>query len=175
MRPLATLSAVTITVVTALGVSGCGPDTAPSAPPSELVHATTSGPASPEAAPLPPADALTGVLLRLADTSVPPEQKLALVQYSTPDDEAALGNFGQALADGGFRNPTVDATDLMWAAGGTGDVLATVRIGTPDDPSRSFTFPMEFSPLRDGWQLTRRTADQLLVLGSTPAPPTPPG
>jgi hypothetical protein len=30
---------------------------------------------------------------------------------------------------------------------------------------------MEFTPLRDGWQLSRRTADQLLpMVGATPRP-----
>jgi hypothetical protein len=34
---------------------------------------------------------------------------------------------------------------------------------------------MEFSPTRDTWQLTRRTADQLLQLGSSSTAPTPTG
>ena len=34
-----------------------------------------------------PADQLTGVLYRLADTSIPAEQKVALVQYATAEDE----------------------------------------------------------------------------------------
>lgn len=173
MRTVAALSAVTIAMVTAFGVSGCGSDQPPAPTPSDLIHAMTPSTSAPAAAPLPPPEALTGVLARLADTSIPPEQKLALVQYATPDDQAALGNFGQALADGGFRDPTIEATDLTWSAT-PGNVEATVRIAPAADPARTFTFPMEFSPLRDGWQLTRTTADQLLVLGSAP-PPTPPG
>jgi hypothetical protein len=124
-------------------------------------------------APLPAPDALTGVLFRLADTSIPAEQKLGLVQFSTADDVAALGNFGQALRDSGFRALTIQATDLSWAST-PGNVSATVTIGTSDDPAKTFTYPMEFSPVRDTWQLTRRTADQLLQLGSSTTP-TPTG
>jgi hypothetical protein len=166
--PAVILSAVTL--VAALGLSGCGSEAAPASPSQ---RATTAVAPPPLAAPLPAPDALTGVLFRLADTSIPAEQKLALVQYSTPDDVAALGNFGQALMDGGFKSLTVQATDLSWAAT-PGNVSASVTIGTADDPAKTFTFPMEFSPIRDGWQLTRRTADQLLQLGSS-ATPTPTG
>jgi hypothetical protein len=128
----------------------------------------------PTSTPLPAPDALTGVLFRLADTSIPAEQKLGLVQYSTPDDVAALGNFGQALKDGGFKSLTIQAADLSWAST-PGNVSATVTIGTADDPAKTFTYPMEFSPTRDTWQLTRRTADQLLQLGSSSTAPTPTG
>lgn len=172
MRTVAALSAVTIAVVTALGVSGCGADEVPAAAPSDRTHPTSTQPSSAAVAPLPAPAALSDVLYRLADTSLPVEQKLSLVQYATSEDQDALGNFGQALSDGGFRGLTVDATDLAWAST-PGYVTATVRIGTTDDPARVFTFPMEFAPLRDGWQLTRTTADQLLVLGAAP-PTTPP-
>ena len=75
----------------------------------------TSRPAAPTVAPLPPVDQLTGVLYRLADTSIPAEQKVGLVQYATVDDQAALTNFGQALKASGFAPLTVAATDLTWA------------------------------------------------------------
>jgi uncharacterized lipoprotein YbaY len=159
------------TLVAALGLSGCSSDNAHAPPPSQ--HATSSVVPVPAAAPLPAPDALTGVLYQLADTSIPAEQKLGLVQYSTADDVAALGNFGEALKDGGFRSLTVQATDLSWAST-PGNVTASVTIGTADDPAKTFTFPMDFSPVRDTWQLTRRTADQLLQLGSS-ATPTPTG
>jgi hypothetical protein len=122
----------------------------------------------PTVAPLPPAEQLTGVLYRLADTSLPVEQKVALVQYATADDEAALSNFGEALTASGFTPLTVDAVDLEWA-GEPGHVAATVTVGSPNPQVRPFTFPMEFAPIRDTWQLSRRTADQLLPLvGATP-------
>jgi hypothetical protein len=171
MRPVAALSAVTIAMVTAFGVSGCGSDEPPPPPVSERAQSTT--PPSPATAPLPPPEQLAAVLSQLADTSIPPERKLSLVQYATPEDQDTLANFGQALSDGGFRDLAVEATDLAWAST-PGNVDATVRLIPAGDAARAFTFPMEFSPLRDGWQLTRQTADQLLVLGSTP-PPTPPG
>ncbi len=122
----------------------------------------------PTVAPLPPVDQLTSVLYQLADTSIPAEQKVGLVQYATADDRAALRNFGEALVASGFTPLTVDATDLAWA-GEPGHVVANVTIGSPNPQVRPFAFPMEFTPIRDTWQLSRRTADQLLPLvGATP-------
>jgi hypothetical protein len=167
-----TLSAVT-TLVAAFGLSGCSSDDAHAPPPSQHALPSTTGVLPPTSTPLPAPDALTGVLFRLADTSIPAEQKLGLVQYSTPDDVAALGNFGQALKDGGFKSLTIQATDLSWAST-PGNVSATVTVGTADDPAKTFTYPMEFSPMRDTWQLTRRTADQLLQLANSTTP-TPTG
>ena len=124
----------------------------------------------PTVAPLPPADQLTDVLYRLADTSIPVEQKVGLVQYATADDDAALTNFGEALQASGFSPLTVDAANLQWA-GEPGHVVATVTVGSPNPQVRPFTFPMEFAPIRDTWQLSRRTADQLLPLVGAKPPP----
>jgi hypothetical protein len=116
----------------------------------------------PTVAPLPPVDQLTGVLYRLADTSIPAEQKVGLVQYATVDDEAALTNFGEALKASGFTPLTVDATNLQWT--GPGHVVADVTIGSSNPTVHPFTYPMDFAPIRDTWQLSRRTADQLLPM-----------
>jgi hypothetical protein len=167
--PAVILSAVTL--VAAFGLSGCSSDGVRAPAPSQYVTPGVVPP--PVAAPLPAPEALTSVLYRLADTSIPAEQKLGLVQYSTAADVAALGNFGEALKDGGFQALTVAATNLSWAST-PGNVAATVTLGTADDPAKSFTFPMEFVPVRDGWQLTKRTADQLLQLGGATTP-TPTG
>ena len=130
-------------------------------------------PAMPTVAPLPPPDQLTGVLYRLADTTVPAAQKVALVQYATVEDVPALRNFGEALVASGFTPLTVDAAYLRWG-GDPGHVIASVTIGSPNPQVRPFTFPMEFAPVRDSWQLSKRTADQLLPLvGATPPPPPP--
>ncbi len=165
--PAVILSAVTL--VAALGLSGCSSTDIPAPAPSQYV--VPSVVPSPAAAPLPAPEALTSVLYRLADTSIPAEQKLGLVQYATPADAATLGNFAEALKDGGFQALTVQATNLAWAST-PGNVSATVTIGTADDPAKTFTFPMEFTPARDTWQLTKRTAEQLLQLGGA-ATPTP--
>lgn len=122
--------------------------------------------------PLPPADQLTGVLYRLADTSIPAAQKIALVQYATADDEAALANFGEALKANGFDPLRVDATDMMWSPE-PGHVVAQVTIGSPNPQVKPFTFPMEFTPMRNTWQISRRTADQLLPLVGGAQRPTP--
>ncbi len=71
---------------------------------------------------------LAGVLSRLADTSIPAEQKVGLVQYATVDDQPVLGNFGEALEDSGFVPVVVTATDLTWSPQ-PGNVLANVTIG----------------------------------------------
>jgi hypothetical protein len=154
--PTEVLSAVTI--VAALGLVGCAPSVAPSEP--SLQTGIPGGPAAP---PLPSPDALAGVLSRLADTSIPAEQKVGLVQYATIDDQPVLANFGEALTASGFVPLIVTADDLTWSPR-PGDVLANVTISTADPAVKPFTFPMEFSPVHDSWQLTQRTAEQLLPL-----------
>jgi len=168
--PFVVLSAVTI--VAALGLAGCAQTPPPAAPPNQEPSRTSAVAAPPTAAPLPSPDALTGVLYRLADTSIPPEQKVGLVQYATVDDQPVLTNFGEALRANGFVPLNVAATDLAWS-GQPGNVLANVTISTPDPAVKPFNFPMEFSPMRNAWQLTQRTADQLLPLvAATPTPPS---
>ena len=159
-------SAVTISLVAALGVSGCGETSRPanSSPTSAVDHLV---PAGPVASPLPPADVLSAVLARLADGSVPAEQKVALVQYATVDDRPALTNFGEALRASGFDPLTVQVADLRWG-GDPGDVTANVTLGSPNPAVKPFTYPMEFSPAQNTWQLSRRTADQLLPLVGAP-------
>jgi hypothetical protein len=127
-------------------------------------------PPAPTAAPLPPPDQLTSVLYRLADTSIPAEQKVPLVQFATAEDEAALANYGEALKASGFDPVTVDAADLAWSSE-PGHVTANVTIGSPNPQVKPFAFPMEFAPVRDTWQLSKRTADQLLPLKDATDPP----
>lgn len=107
------------------------------------------------------------MISRLADTSIPAEQKVGLVQYATVDDQAVLTNFGEALKANGFVPLTVVATDLAWSSQ-PGNVLANVTLSTADPAVKPFTYPMEFAPIHDAWQLTQRTADQLLPLAGTP-------
>lgn len=91
------------------------------------------------------------------------------MQYATADDEPVLKNFGEALQSSGFNPLNVAVADVTWA-GQPGNVLATVTISTADPAVKPFTYPMEFSPVRDGWQLTRRSADQLLPLVAATGP-----
>lgn len=175
----AVLSAATI--VAALGLCGCSGngDRAKSSHPATSVL-TTTAPAAPPTAPLPAPEALTGVLDRLADVSVPGADKVVLVEQGTADDAAALDKFGRALADNGFTPLTFEANDLTWSQTEPGNVVATVKVTAGGEKSaRDFSFPMEFTPHGDGWQLTRHTADLLLVMGagaeaSAPPAPTPP-
>jgi hypothetical protein len=162
----AVLSAAAIAA--ALGLGGCGDDDKqadrPPETPAPLTSPSTS--ATEAAAPLPPVSALTDVVARFTDPAVPGAQKIGLVQYGTADDGAALDRLTKALSDNGYMPLTVDARDLVWAPSHPGDVVATVTIKTANAPSGSdFTFPMEFSPIRDSWQLTRETADMLLKFG----------
>lgn len=169
--PARVLSAVTL--VAAFGLSGCGDDARTAQPGPPPSTATTE--VAPPVAPLPAPEVLADVVYRLADPSIPVEQKVGLLQYGTVDDEPALKNFGDALAANGFAPLTVTATDLAWA-GQPGDITANVTIGSSAPDARPFSYPMQFSPLRDGWQLTRRSADQLLPLVSAASPsPTPTG
>jgi hypothetical protein len=132
---------------------------------------------TPQTPPLPPPQALTDVLYRLADPAVPGTQKLSLVESATPDDAAALEKFATALVDGGYAPPTFNATDIAWSDKDPADVVATVNVTSPNRDAPGFSFPMEFKPYQGGWQLSHQTADMLLGLGNsqtaTPPEPTP--
>jgi hypothetical protein len=172
-----------VAIAAALGLSGCSgqeeanpeasmqtlpPITKPPTIPPEVQGATI--------APLPPPQALIDVMARVADPNVPGADKIDLVEFATPDDAAAMDKFGKALADGGYQPLTFEATDLRWAQGAPGKVLAVVTIKTANPQAGDFKFPMEFNSVDDKWQLTRRTADALLHLGevaSQPPSPTP--
>ncbi|MFV8051139.1 hypothetical protein [Mycobacterium sp. 48b] len=169
------------TIVAALGLCGCSSSDHPARSSHPKTSAlTTTAPAAPPAAPLPAPEALTGVLDRLADVNVPGAEKVVLVEQGTADDAAALDKFGRALADNGFTPLTFEANDLAWSQTEPNNVVATVKVTAGGENSaRDFSFPMEFTPHGDGWQLTRHTADLLLVMGagaetSAPPAPTPP-
>lgn len=120
------------------------------------------------------------MLDRLADVNVPGADKVGLVEQGTANDAAALDKFGRALADNGFTPLTFEADDLAFSQTESKNVVATVKVTAGgEDSTRNFSFPMEFTPHGDGWQLTRHTADLLLVMGagaeaSPPPAPTPP-
>lgn len=130
--------------------------------------------APPVSSPLPPPQALTDVLARLSDPAVPGADKVGLVELATPDDVAALDKFGKALADDGALPLTFEAVDLKWSETEAGNVVATVNVTTANNPPGKFNFPMEFTPVRDGWQLTRKTANLLLEFGEGATTTSPP-
>lgn len=175
--PVAVVSATLFVV--ALGLSGCGAEPIPPAPETSSAAPAAAGAQPAPQAPLPAPEALTDVLAKLADPSVPGEQKVALVQYATPEDGAALDRFAQATVDGGLAPLTFQAADLSWSPTEYSDVVATVTVSSanPAPAARPFTFPMQFTLDEGAWQLTRATADQLLELGpvptATPAPEPP--
>lgn len=164
-------------VVAALGASGCSRDMAQ--PPVSETHA--SAPAAPtpsDPGPLPPPQALSDVIARLADPAVPGGDKLALVENTTPPDAAALDSFATALRDNGFVPVAVRADDIV--PSGPGAVVALITVTGPDSDSArdgEFAFPMEFKRVGNGWQLSRQTADMLLAFGNarTATPVAPPG
>jgi hypothetical protein len=157
-----------------IGLVGCGSDTSPASSPSPPGADAPAAPPAPASSPLPPPTALTDVLYRLADPAVPGADKVGVVEYATADDAAALDRFGRALADGGALPLTIEATDLRWSESAPGSVVAAVTVTTANQRAGKFTFPMEFTPVRDGWQLNRKTADLLLELGQAPPPTAPP-
>ena len=53
-------------------------------------------------------------------------------------------------------------------------MVATVNATGPDPEAGGFSFPMEFAPALGGWQLSRQTADMLLVFGDSPVSRCPP-
>lgn len=161
--------AVAFSVV--VGLAACDSGTAPAPTPST----TTVAPAPvPVSSPLPSPQALIDVLNRLSDIAVPGADKINLVEYATVDDAGALDKFGRALADNGALPLTFEVTDLKWSDSQPGSVVATVNVTTANQPPQKFSFPMEFTPLRDQWQLTRKTADLLLEFGKGATATTPP-
>lgn len=171
---IAVLSAATI--VAALGLCGCSSDDGTAETSRATTTApTTTAPAAAPTAPLPAAEALTGVLYRLADVNVPGADKVGLVEQGTADDAAALDKFSRALVDNGFAPLTFEATDLAWSQTEPANVVATVNVTAgEEDSERDFSFPMEFTQHGGEWQLTRHTADLLLVMGGGAQPPAPP-
>lgn len=156
----------------ALGISGaalllcvgaCSPGPTPrSAPPPTPPTAVPAG----QQAVLPPPEALADVMYRLADPGIPGADKLALVAGAAATDSVSLDSFATALRDGGYTPVTVTAADVGWSDTRPGDVRATITITGPNpEQAGDFRFPLEFRPHDGGWQLTRDTADMLLVFG----------
>ncbi|MGO9031632.1 hypothetical protein [Mycobacterium sp.] len=170
----AVLSAATI--VAALGLSGCSGDEHTASPETEPPPASTSltSTAAAQVAPLPPPQALAGVLYRLADPSVPGTQKLNLVQGATPDNAGVFDQFATALLNGGFAPMKFDVRDVAWSDRDPADVVANVNVSSPNPRGPKFSFPMEFTPYQGGWQLSAQTADVLLAFRTAQvAPPAP--
>jgi hypothetical protein len=156
-----------------VALSGCNSDAPPAAEPSSATTVTTPV-AAPASSPLPAPQALTDVLARLSDPAVPGADKISLVELATADDAAALDKFGKALADNGALPLTFEAVDLKWSETEVGNVVATVNVTTANKPPGKFSFPMEFTPVRDDWQLTRKTANLLLEFGEGATATSPP-
>ena len=182
--PAKLIAALGVVIAAAVfGLSGCSSHgSKPSASDSEsAVPATSSAPAVPPTAPLPPPEALTDVLGRLADPNVPGTNKLNLVEGATPESAATIDKFTNALRDNGYQPMTFVANNIAWSDRNPADVQATVTVKTARANNGVFTFPMEFAPFQGGWQLSKRTAQMLLALGNSPssstslsAPPPPP-
>ncbi|OMC48262.1 hypothetical protein [Mycobacterium sp. IS-1264] len=163
--------------VAAIGLAGCShkePKVASSSPSAPVPAASSPVIVAPPTAPLPPPEALTEVLNRLADPNVPGINKVSLVEGATPESAATLDKFTNALRDNGYLPMTFAANNLAWSDKNPSDVMATVSVNTPRANNGKFTFPMEFTPFQGGWQLSRRTAETLLALGNSPSDTAPP-
>lgn len=167
-------AAVTAAVVALTG-SGClhsHSTPAPQAAPATTSPTRTSL-AAPPTAPLPPPEALTEVLYRLADPALPGLAKLHLVEGSRPDDAPVFDKFAGALLANGFAPPTFNVTDVAWSDRDPADVTATVKVTGPNPAVAGFAFPMEFKPHEGGWQLSAQTAAMLLAFGTAHPSPSP--
>ena len=176
-----TLAAVMSIAATAavLMLPGCSNDEDSSSPQTAPPPSTSASPsAAPaaQAAPLPPPDALAGVLSKLADPAVPGAQKLNLVEGATPENAGAFDEFANALVNGGYAPAKFDVRDINWSDRDPADVVANVAVSSTNPKGPHFAFPMEFKPYQGGWQLSARTADVLLAFrADTSGPPTTPG
>ncbi|OBJ82452.1 hypothetical protein [Mycobacterium asiaticum] len=174
---------VCVTLGTAIAVAaaltGCSQQAARRMDSAEPPPAATSSVVTPPSAPLPPPEALNDLLFRLADPAVPGNDKLNLVEGSTPETAEALDNFTTAARDGGYLPMGFAANNIAWSGANPSHVTSTVVVTTANPDRREFTFPMEFVPFQSGWQLSRKTAAMLLGLSNshsstTPVPPPPP-
>jgi hypothetical protein len=174
---LAVVAAAVLVLAPWLG--GCGSSGQPAASQSAPSSTTLTPAAAPgPAADLPPPEALTDVLYKIADTSVPGAQKVNLIEGATADNAAEIDKFGKALQDNQYTPVGFTAENIAWSNTTAGDVTADVTVHSQNPAlGGGFTFPMEFRPFQDGWQLSRTTADILLTLGQnqTPAPSSTPG
>jgi hypothetical protein len=171
---VAAVAATLLACVPAL--AACGKDSHPAASESASASTSSSVVAAPAPeAPLPPPEALTDVLYRLADASVSGDEKVALVEGATSADAAKLDKFGKALQDGGYTPLGFTAENIAWASSPRGNVTSDVTVHSQNPAmTNGFTFPMEFtSAPGGGWQLSRTTADILLTFNQNPATPTP--
>ncbi|BBX16184.1 hypothetical protein CRI77_08610 [Mycolicibacterium duvalii] len=181
-RTASLLSAATL--VAALGVSACtsrddsaNPVASPSVEtsPAPSVGLPVPSPPAPGGPPLPPADVLTDVMYRLTDPAVPGAEKLPLIETAAAAEAEALDRFTAALRDNRALPLIFEARDMAWSPAEPGHVVATVIVTTANPGNGTFTYPMEFLRTGDSWQLTQRSADQLLQLQSAPEPtPAPP-
>lgn len=169
------LSAVAI--ATALGLGACSADT--ERKPQQAVGETSPSstpapvPPGPPVDPLPPPEALADVMNRIADSNVPGAEKVGLIESGTAGDETAMDKFGQALMQNGYAPATFEARDLRWVQEPPDTVSALVSLRTDNPQAGDFSFPMEFVFVDNTWQLTRKTADELLQPTES-APQTPP-
>ena len=169
----------------ALGLGGCAQSGDPESTgttatvetsPAPSVGLAPPGPPARGGPPLPAPAALTEVMGRLADPALPGDQKIVLIENGTADEAAGLDRFATALRDNGALPLTFEVRDMAWSQADPGNVVATVVVRTSNPQTGEFTFPMEFAPADESWQLTRRTADLLLELDGEPGapPPAPP-
>ncbi|HET9874919.1 MAG TPA: hypothetical protein VFQ37_04040 [Mycobacterium sp.] len=147
----------------AVGLSGCSP----TSPPAAVPLTSSLSVVAVQAAELPPAEALTGLLYRLADPAVPGAEKLDLIEGAKPTDAATLDRFATALKDGGYTPLTFEAADIAWSDRHPGGAVADVNVSTANPGTAGFSLPMEFRPRGDGWQLSQQTAEMLLAFGNS--------
>ena len=166
----------------ALGLGGCAQSRDPESAgttatvetsPAPSVGLAPPGPPARGGPPLPAPAALTDVMGRLADPALPGDQKVVLIENGTADEAAGLDRFAAALRDNGALPLTFEVRDMAWSQADPGNVVATVVVRTSNPQTGEFTYPMEFAPAEESWQLTRRTADLLLELDGDPASPPP--
>ena len=167
----------TAAIAAVLGLPGCSSDKDDPSPGTSAPSksASLSSAAVPQAAPLPPPDALAGVLYRLADAAVPGPQKLNLVEGAIPENAGVFDQFSNALLNGGFTPVKFEVRDVGWSDRDPADAVANVDVSSSNPKGPRFSFPMEFKRIQGGWQLSARTADVLLAFrtDSAPAPAEP--
>ena len=153
-----------VTIVAALGLSGCSDDTSsapsptpvPQSSPRRLHRRRRNRRAAAAAG---RADRLDVPARRPRHPAAP--TKSAWSSTATPADAAALD-----VRQGAARQ-RVRAVDLRghrshWSSDQPGNVIANVTISPPQAAEQGLAVPDGVQPAQDSWQLTRQTADLLL-------------
>ncbi len=112
----------------AVALAGCGHDSHPAASSEAPAPTISTVAAPPPQAPPPPPEVLTDVLYKLADTSIPADQKVPLIEGATAGNAEQIDKFGKALLENQYTPLGFTAENIAWSTSTPGHVAADVSV-----------------------------------------------